>query len=249
MHSCDVCIHTVDKKYTQTPKLSEQEFSALNIGSHKLISNPNALNDTVWDSSEIVYWQLDSQYEFLSLSQQTSLIKSAFLETSLLTPLKIREKRKQTGDAHIKINWLGAKDEKFFKDRGSVLAFAYGPQDGVGGDVTMNSDHVWRLDKTPISVKDAFDSGLIEDYDKNHPDNILKTFDPIHTMKHEAGGHSCGMRHLEDENLKGSAIMYPFYNGNRVFSKEDRNYLFELYGKSNVASRVSKFMQHYMGRF
>jgi len=249
MRSCDICVHTTDKKYTITPKTSEQEFSALNIGSHKLISNLNALNNRIWDASETVYWQLDSEYEFLTKQQQIDMIKAAFLETSLLTPLKIQEKRKQTGDAHIKINWLGAKDEKYFRDRSSVLAFAYGPQVGIGGDVTMNSDHVWRLDKTPITVKDAFDLGLIKDYDRAHPDNILKTFDPLHTMKHEGGGHSCGMRHLEDANLKDSAIMYPYYNGKRVFSKADRDYLFELYGESNIASRVSRFIQHYMGRF
>lgn len=243
------CVHTTDKKYVQTQKITERDFSTTNIISHKLISNPYALNNQIWDSSEPIYWQLDSEYEFLTKQEQIDIIKAAFLETSLLTPLMIKEKRKETGDAHIRINWLGSKDEIYFRDHGSVLAFAYGPQVGIGGDVTMNSDYLWRLDKTPITVKEAYDLGFIKNYDKAYPDNILKTYDPLHTMKHEGGGHSCGMQHLEDVSLKDSAIMYPYYNGKRVFSPEDRKHLFQLYGESNIASRVSRLMQHYMGRF
>jgi len=119
----------------------------------------------------------------------------------------------------------------------------------LGGDVTMNSDHIWRLDKTPITVKEAFDAGFIENYDRSHPNNILRTYDPLHTMKHEAGGHSCGMRHLEDINVKNSAIMYPYYNGKRAFSQEDKDYLFQLYGQATSSNRLLKFILNYMKRF
>jgi hypothetical protein len=250
-HSCDVCIHTNDKKYTQTPEIAESKFSSVNIGRHKLKTNTDALNDKVWDSRETVFWQLDSEYDFLTKNQQIGLIKAAFLETSLLTPLRIQQKRRQTGDAHIKINWLGAKDEKFFKERASVLAFAYGPQVGIGGDITMNSDHLWLLRKEKLTMQEAFDKGYIDEskFDKAHPNNTVKFYDPRHTMKHEGGGHACGMRHLNNSALQKTAIMYPFYNGQRVFSNEDKEYLFSLYGKSNIAHRISSFIQHRMGRF
>jgi hypothetical protein len=249
--NCDVCIHTNDKKYTHTPKISQSQFSTVNIGRHKLKTNTNALNDKVWDDRETVYWQLDSQYEFLTHYEQIEMIKAAFLETSLLTSLKIRQKRRQSGDAHIKINWLGSKDEKFFKDRPSTLAFAYGPQVGIGGDITMNSDYLWLLRKEKLTMSEAFEKGYIDDtqYDKKHPDNTIKFYDPLHTMKHEGGGHACGMRHLNNSALQKTAVMYPFYNGKRVFSGEDKEYLYTLYGKSNIANRISSFIKHRMGRF
>jgi len=251
MNNCNVCVHTDNKKYSEVPELAASEFSALNIGTHKLKSNLNALNNKIWDSDETVYWQLDSEYTFLTKEEQINLIKAAFLETSLLTPLKIQQKRKQSGDAHIKINWLGAKDEKYFKDRSSVLAFAYGPQVGIGGDITMNSDHLWLLRKEKLTMMEAFDKGYIDaaHFDAEHPNNTVKFYDPLHTMKHEGGGHSCGMRHITDVNRKYDTIMYPYYNGKRVFSQADKDYLFELYGKSNVADRIGRFIQHRMGRF
>ena len=245
---CNTCIHTNDKQYNIFD-LTESDFSSLNIGSHKTQIDTNALNNRVWDSSETVYWQLDSEYKFLTYKQQVDLIKAAFLETSLLTPLKIQQRRRQSGDAHIRINWLGTKDEKYFVGKAGILAFAYGPQVGLGGDVTMNADQLWLLRKKPLTVLEGFEKGYIDNYDRSHPNNTLKFDDPLHTMKHEAGGHSCGMRHLTDINLKYSAIMYPYYNGKRVFSEEDKNYLFDLYGESNVAHRISRFIQHRMGRF
>lgn len=249
--SCNVCIHTNDKKYTQTPEIAESQFSSVNIGRHKLKDNLNALNNKVWDENETVYWQLDGKYDHLSEKELITIIKGSVLETSLLTNLKIKQKRKQTGDAHIKINWLGAKDEKFFRDRPSVLAFAYGPQVGIGGDCTMNSDLLWLLRKDKLTMAEAFAKGYIEEskFDKDHPNNTIKFYDPLHTMKHEVGGHSCGMRHLTDSSLSDTAIMYPFYNGKRVFSQEDKDYLFTLYGKSNIANRISRFIEHRMGRF
>lgn len=251
MRHCNVCIHTDDKRYTQTPDMPESAFSSINIGTHKTVSHPEALNTLIWDSSEVVYWQLDSQYAHLTEKEHIDLIRLAFLETSLLTPLKIRQKRRQTGDAHIKINWIGAKDEKFFKDRPSVLAFAYGPESGIGGDITMNTDHIWYLGKNKLTMQEAFESGYIDEskFDREHPNNILRSFDPLHTMKHEGGGHSCGMKHLENVNLKSTAIMYPFYNGQRVFSDADKDYLFRLYGKSNVWTRITNYIRHKMNQF
>ncbi len=250
MHNCNICIHTNDKKYTQTPEIAESEFSALNIGSHKTISNLKALNHKVWDENETVYWQLDGEYEHLSYEELVTITKAAVLETSLLTELKIQQKRRQTGDAHIKLSWLGAKDEKYFRNRGSVLAFAYGPQVGIGGDCTMNSDHLWLLRKNKLTMQEAFDKGYIDDsrFDKDHPNNTIKFYDPIHTGKHEMGGHSCGMRHIEDATQKYKSIMYPYYNGKRVFGEADREYLFKLYSKIGPWRRAARIIENRMGR-
>lgn len=248
MDCCNVCVHTDDKVYSDKPELQASHFSALNIGTHKLISNLNALNNKVWDENEVIYWQLDSEYKWLDKKIQIDIMKDALLETSLTTKLKIRQKRRQSGDAHIKINWLGAKDEKYFRDRKGVLAFAYGPQVGIGGDCTFNADKIWRLpSQGKLTVKDAFDQGMIPDYDRSRPNNIMRTFDPYHTAKHELGGHSCGMRHITDVNQRLFAIMYPYYNGLRMFGKTDLDYLFELYTKMGYWQRAIRIAQNKMG--
>lgn len=241
------CIHTNDKHYKLNPSLQASEFSSLNIGDHKLIKNLNALNNRVWDTSEPVYWQLDSEYEFLTYDEQVDIIKKSVLETSLLTDLKIRQKRKQTGDAHIKINWLGAKDEKYFRGKKGTLGFAYGPQKGIGGDVTMNADQLWLLRKTPLTAREAIEKGYIEN--ASNPDNHVKYYDPIHTMKHECGGHACGMRHITNIDERFRTVMYPYYNGIRKFSQADIDYLLSLYQGSSYWKRAQDYFSFYIQRF
>lgn len=245
MNYCNVCVHTNDKKYN-IHDLPESDFSSLNIGTHKLSSNLEALNNQVWDENEKVYWQLDSEYKWLTEKEQIKIIKLAFLETSLTTKLVIQQKRRQSGDAHIRINWLGKKDEKYFKSD-STLAFGYGPGRGLGGDVTMNADNLWLLRNTPLTMQEAYDKGYIDNFNRAYPNTTKKFYDPIHTMKHEAGGHACGMRHLTNLNLKNSAIMYPYYNGKRVFSKEDLDYLFRLYTKMGYWERAVAIATRKMG--
>lgn len=246
MRTCEMCVHTNDKKYTTHRDVPETEFSSLSI-EHNTVRNLDALNNKVWDENETIYWQLDSEYEWLNDSQLEDLIKLAFLEPSLLTKLKIQQKRKQTGDAHIRINWLGKKDEKYFTSE-SILAFAYGPGKGLGGDVTMNADNIWWLNDDPLTVQDAYNLGMIDTFDRNHPDNILKTYDPVHTMKHE-GGHALGMRHIDNATFAKSAIMYPYYNGLRKFGDPDIEYLFSLYTEMSFWERVRRIIDIKMRRF
>jgi len=248
MHSCDnICVHTDDKNYSNEGQFHEAQFSAINIGTHKLSSNKNALNGKTWDENETIYWQLDSDYEWLSHDILVDIMKDAFLETSLTTKTLIKQKRKQTGDAHIKVRWIGGKDEKYFRDKQTVLAFAYGPQTGIGGDMTFNADKIWRLpSQGKLTVSDAYDLGMINGYDTNHPNNTLRTYDPYHTAKHE-GGHATGMKHITDINQKYTSIMYPYYNGKRMWGEADLDYLFTLYTKIGSWERAIRIAKRKMG--
>jgi hypothetical protein len=158
------------------------------------------------------------------------------------TPLVINQRRKETSDAHILISFLGKKDEPYFTSDG-ILAYGYGPARGLGGNITMNADVIWRLDKTPITVKQAYELGLIENYDRNHPDNILRTYDPLHTMKHE-GGHALGMKHIELESERYTATMFPYYNGTRKFGVADISYITELYGSASVYHETKEYLRN-----
>ena len=240
-----ICVHTDDKKYSEL-QIEPTEFSSQSLTTitHGTTSNTNALNNQIWDDSETIYWTNDTDYEFISEKDQIKLIKLALLESSFQTPLVIRQRKRKSADAQLKINWLKMKDERYFKSTGT-LAFGYGPGRGLGGDVTMNADVLWLLRKPgepKLTVKEAFDLGYIENYDKNYPDNIIKTYDPLHTMKHEAGGHAMGMRHITDVAQKSTAIMYPYYNGLRKFGDADKNYLWDLYGKASLSHKIKEIL-------
>lgn len=233
-----VCVHTNDKKYTLVEALSSLDSPV----THATKYNNKALNNSIWAEKNI-YWRLDSNYEWIDRKTLEKLTRLAFLEASLHTPLVINQKRRSTSDAQIIINYLGKKDEPYFTSD-SILASGYGPAQGLGGNITMNADVIWRLPSLgKLTVKQAFDLGMIDNYDRNHPDNILRTYDPLHTEKHE-GGHALGMRHIELESERYTATMYPYYNGTRKFGDADINYLTDLYGKASVIHETKEYLRN-----
>jgi len=226
----DVCIHTDNKKYTIEQHLAKA-FSHIDLSApvqHSTVRNSDALNGRIWKGDEPVYWNLESDYEHLSTKQLENICKAAFLEPSFKTPLIIR--RRKTADVQLKINWLGKKDEKFFTSP-SILAFAYGPAGGLGGDITMNADALWLLRKTPLTAKEAKEKGYIDNF--QFPDNLIRFYDPVHTMKHE-GGHAIGMEHITDNARRLDTVMFPFYNGLHIFGEADLEYLTRLYGSASL---------------
>jgi len=235
-----VCVHTNDKCYhehqVERENLSTRSFS--DAITHATKPNTNALNNKIWDDKEIIYWRRDSSYPWIDDKTMDKLIKLAFLESSVETPLVIRQKKRDTADAQIIINWLGMKDEPYFKSA-STLAYGYGPGPGLGGNITMNADDLWLLRKTPLTAVEAFNLGYIADYDRSYPNNQIKFYDPLHTLKHE-GGHAIGMRHIDTLIEKLTAIMYPYYNGLRKFGAADLGYLTSLYGKASVNHRIKE---------
>lgn len=201
--------------------------------------NANALGSRVWAEQKI-YWRLDSDTpDIEGRKQEIDLIRLAFLETSLKTNLIIQGRRKQSLDAHIVINWT--TEDKLFKSRPSVLAYAWGPRAGLGGDITFNDGYIWTVNGKPILGKEAVERGLVENA---NPDSLLRTYDALHTMKHE-GGHAMGMPHLESQ-IYSENVMFPFYNGQRQFQSGDLGLLYKLYDESNFSHRMTVILQHYI---
>jgi hypothetical protein len=233
--NCELCTHTSDKKY-QMSTASEEKLP--NLVKAKIdegtMPNTNALGQRIW-KTKTIYWKRESSYPWIDDETIDKMIKAAFLESSMHTPLIIQQRNRKMSDAHIVINWLGKKDEPYFTSQ-STLAFGYGPGSGIGGNVTMNADVLWLLRKTPLLAKEAKELGYIENY--ADPSNVIKYYDPLHTMKHEAGGHALGMNHVTDLNQKLTAIMYPYYNGLRKFGKADIDYIISLYGKASVSDVI-----------
>lgn len=221
-------------------KVAEQKFSHdPNFITEATKPNDDALGKRVWAEKKI-YWRLDSDTpDITGRKQEIQLIRLAFLETSLKTNLVIQGRRKTTTDAHIVINWT--TEDKLFKDRPNILAYAYGPTKGLGGDITFNDNHIWTVDGLPILGKEAVARGLVENV---HPGALLRTYDALHTMKHE-GGHAMGMVHLE-ANIYRQNVMYPFYNGQRHFQTGDTRLLHRLYNESSFGHRMKVILNHYL---
>ena len=238
--NCDLCIHTNDKKYTMAKQSLSGEIT------HKTKPHPNALGRQIWDDTETIYWKLESGYEWIKPKQMDQLIKYAFLESSFETPLVIRKRNRPTADAQIRINWLGKKDDSYFTSP-STLAYAFGPAGGLGGDVVMNSDNLWLLRNTPLRADEAKELGYIDNY--QFPDNLIKFYDPLHTMKHEGGGHALGMDHLTDQSLRYIEPMFPFYNGVRKFSQAGLDYLHQLYGQASGFHKAKEMMLNRITNF
>lgn len=226
MTHTQVCIHTNDKAYS----LQSADVQALPSISERTKPNMNALGGRIWDE-ETLYWKTSTHYQWLTDKQIESIIKLAFLEPSIFTPLKIQKKNRKMSDAQLTLDWLTKKDDKYFTSD-STLAYCYGPGSGLGGNCVMNADVLWLLRDMPLTAFEAKQKGYIENY--ADPNNKIKYYDPLHTTKHELGGHGLGMNHLTLQKYASTEIMYPFYNGLRKFGSADLDYLKSLYGSVHV---------------
>lgn len=231
----EACFHTNDKHYT-TKQIPEYTINE-NTKYHK-----NALNHSIWDS-DTIYWRRDSSYQWIDDKTMDKMIASAFLEASMLTKLKIR--KTNHGDAQIIINWVGKKDDSYFSSP-SILAYAWGPSPGLGGNMNMNSDVLWLLRKEPLKAIEAKARGYIDNF--QFPDNEIRFYDPLHTLKHE-GGHALGMNHITDLNMEKKAIMYPYYNGLRQFGDADTSYIQSLYGNAGVSKIIQDTIKKRINNF
>ncbi|HSA75474.1 MAG TPA: matrixin family metalloprotease [Candidatus Nitrosocosmicus sp.] len=231
----EACFHTNDKHYT-TRQIEEQTIN------ENTKYNATALNHSIWDS-DTIYWKRESSYEWIDDKLMDKMIASAFLEASMLTKLKIR--KTNHGDAQIIINWVGKKDDSYFSSP-SILAYAWGPSPGLGGNINMNSDVLWLLRKEPLKAIEAKALGYIDNF--QFPDNEIRFYDPLHTLKHE-GGHALGMNHITDLNMAKKAIMYPYYNGLRQFGDADISYIQSLYGNAGISKIIQDTIRRRINNF
>ena len=217
------CFITADGNEYQSSEGEEKVYEEIDEGKHKWA--PEKYVDRNGQPKEygIVTYQV--------LNESRSFPDDDFEKTALTVALRtwgmrtrdIRFRRERDPDkiADITLRFARKEDDKYFKDKPSVLAYAYFPTNStIGGDITFNDDYIWSTNGDGMSGAEAKRRGLV---DPRTPDgNQLKTYNIIHTLTHECG-HAIGLKH---QNHCKECVMYPFYiEGNVLLhDKGDRDY-------------------------
>jgi len=146
--------------------------------------------------------------------------------------------------ANITIDFKSPIEDSTFKDKPSILAYAYFPSQGsVSGKVVFNNDYIWSMDGKPITGKEAKTRGWVTDANDN---SNLRTFNIITVLIHELG-HSLGLRHDVSGAGEGRDVMDAFYDGAVNLSERDilrilLKYPARVYSGFNHYGRLKKWL-------
>jgi hypothetical protein len=170
-----------------------------------------------WDL-DVMYYDVLSQCRTLSEKKIRKALNLAMTTWDLEIPVKFKSNwdNYRNPVSNITIDFKTSDEDHYFKDRPSVLAYAYFPEQGdVSGKVVFNNDYIWSTNGKPVSGKKAKEQGwVVNAYDNNQ----LKTYNVIHVLIHELG-HSLGLRHDAHNDTKD--VMDAYYSGKLELSNYD----------------------------
>ena len=170
-----------------------------------------------WDL-DTMYYDVISPCRTLSQKKVRKALNLAMTTWDIEIPIKFKSNwnNYRVPQSNITIDFKSSDEDHYFRDRPSVLAYAYFPGQGsVSGKVIFNNDYIWSANGKPISGKKAKERGYVVDA---HDTNQLKTYNIVHVLIHELG-HTLGLRH--DEHRNTSDVMDAFYSGKLDLSNYD----------------------------
>jgi len=156
-------------------------------------------------------------------------------------PIKFH-KVKSTENPDIRIEFKSAEEESLFKERPSVLAFAYFPAQGsVSGQVVFNDEYHWSMNGVSIDNPQT-----------PQPNDRIRTYNLIIVLIHELG-HTLGLKH--DQHNDTEDVMDPIYNPNiRDLSSNDiirirKKYGVRVFKNWSRYERLKNWLFHRKRRF
>ncbi|KAK2870924.1 hypothetical protein Q8A67_023451 [Cirrhinus molitorella] len=145
----------------------------------------------------------------LTVAQVRTAFRQAWKLWAQAVPLKLRRQRKSDADIVISFNNKDHEDGSPFDGEGGILAHAFFPGPGIGGDVHFDDEEAW----TSTNAKGC---------------NLLAV--AVHEF-----GHALGLPHSSDPG----AIMFPAYNFGLhtvlQLSFHDVKDIQEMYGKKEIS--------------
>jgi hypothetical protein len=142
------------------------------------------------------------------------------------------------GASNLTIDFKSSDEDDHFRERPSVLAYAYFPGQGsVSGKVIFNNDYIWTNNGKSIKGSKAMANGWIENA---NPDSNLRTYNIINVLIHELG-HSLGLRHDVTGNSDGADVMDAYYGNDRKDLSERDIYRARLKYPARIFSRWSHY--------
>ena len=186
-----------------------------------------------WEHNPVTYSLLRDSEDIPRQAEERKALNLAMTTWDFEIPLKLQwVKKDQNPD--IRIEFKTKDEEPYFKERPSVLAFAYFPGQGsVSGIIIFNEEYRWSLDGKPLKM---INEGGVE--------IMAKTFNIITVLIHEIG-HSLGLKHSESTTRD---VMNPYYEAEILdLTAEDIYRIRKIYGiriwRWNLYSRVKNWLR------
>ncbi|KAE8288062.1 Matrix metalloproteinase-18 [Larimichthys crocea] len=146
------------------------------------LSDVERFGDTIrWKKNTLSY-RISGYNTSIPASKVRKIFRAAWKIWSNVTPLKFRKRNRKEADIVISFKNGDHKDGAPFDGKGGVLAHAFLPGHGIGGDVHFDAEEDWTFNSTG-------------------------SFNLFTVTVHEFG-HALGLPHSSDPG----AIMYPTYN-------------------------------------
>lgn len=176
--------------------VAEDMFSKTNNDAHFEVQQTEYPHK--WDKPEVTYALVRGTDDIPGDSIERIAMNLAMTTWDLEIPLILKVVKKNE-NPDITLEFADNQSDAFFKERPSVLAYAYYPKTSQQGVIRFSDEHIWSLDGSPIPAP----------YDPTGRTKF-KTYNLLHTLIHEIG-HSLGLSHSDGAGLE-KTVMYPYYN-------------------------------------